>query len=136
MNGALRIGKAGQTQSQLLTAKAKTLIANHRKKAKALGVTLDYDKDDLLRLLTEAKLCEYCLLPLGLDMEIDHAEPVIRGPKACCFDNLRVCCGRCNRLKGALGHQEMVRLLEFLRTLDPRSEADLRRRLAQKPKWK
>ena len=125
-----------QTQSELLIGKAQRALKRHREAAKKLGVELDYSRDDLLVLLTEAKQCAYCRMPLGLDCEIDHAEPLARGRRACRLDNLRCVCVRCNKVKGILSEEEFKELLAFFRTLDPRSEADMRRRLQQRPQWK
>lgn len=125
-----------QTQSELLVGKAQRALKRHREAAKKLGVELDYNRDDLVSLLTEARQCAYCRMPLGLDCEIDHAEPLARGRRACRLDNLIVCCSVCNRIKGVLDLSEMRALIAFLKNLDPRSEADMRRRLQQRPQWK
>ena len=119
-----------QTQSELLLGKAKRALANHRKAAKNLGVELDYTRDDLLTLLTEARQCTYCRMPLGLDCEIDHAEPLTRGRRACRLDNLVVCCASCNRIKGMLDAETFRALHNFLKSLgNPIAESDIRRRL-------
>lgn len=117
------------TQSEHLRKKAQMALNNHRRTARKYGVELEYGRDDLLTLLVEARQCAYCRMPIGLDMEIDHAEPLARGRMACRLSNLVVTCKRCNSLKGMLDADEMKSFLAFLRSLDPRSEADIRRRL-------
>ncbi|MFL6427804.1 MAG: HNH endonuclease [Acidobacteriaceae bacterium] len=98
------------------------------------GRELPFDLEDLRRHLGKriglnAKPCTYCGTPIDIrNLSLDHQEPVSRGGSLA-LDNLIECCADCNRLKGALTAEEFGLLLEFLRTLPPAAQTDLRRRL-------
>ncbi len=99
------------------------------------GRELPFDLEDLRRHLGKriglnAKPCTYCGTAIDiLSLSLDHQDPVSRGGSAGLLSNLVECCADCNRLKGPLTRDEFEQLLEFLRTLPPAAQTDLRRRL-------
>lgn len=75
--------------------------------------------------------CEYCEAELtGATFSIDHGLPLSRGGGHG-EDNLRLCCGVCNRRKGSLTGWEYHTLIEFMEEHFPKEAmADVLRRLA------
>jgi 5-methylcytosine-specific restriction endonuclease McrA len=72
-------------------------------------------------------LCTYCLLPLALDISIDHIQPRSReGPDA--WDNIQFIHQACNLMKGNLTDKEFRALLEFLKAY-PEMEKLIKTRL-------
>ena len=116
------------TQAGALLARCRRLLAAHRCRAKAVGQVLDYDLDDLRRLIESSPCCRWCRLPVGFDLQLDHLHPIGRGGQFALY-NLCIACGRCNRLRGMLTEAETLHLLEFLGDIGPVARADLERRL-------
>jgi 5-methylcytosine-specific restriction endonuclease McrA len=117
------------TPAQALRRRCQGIYAAQRRRAQADGAALNYDADDLVFMAEHQPLCMYCRAPLSLDLvRLDHARPIARGGSYR-VDNLRVCCDRCNRLKGQLDADELRALLNFLSDLHPAARQDLERRL-------
>ena len=115
------------TTADLLRQKCQRALANHRRRAKADGQRLGYNLHDLLYLAKEYPRCVYCTAPLALDFEFDHAQPTSRNGKYTAA-NLRVCCGRCNSLKGRWTAESFCKLLALLADVAPVESEDLCRR--------
>lgn len=114
----------------VLRRKARTAFQHHREWAARDHVTLKYGAADLLKLAKEAQQCHYCKMPLSFGFEYDHVIPIARTPQAHRLANIVCCCADCNRMKGGgMDGEEFVRLLRLLENMDPRSAADVRRRL-------
>ncbi|MBI1913613.1 MAG: HNH endonuclease [Planctomycetes bacterium] len=112
-----------------LRKRCRRIFNDQRRRARADGVTLSYDLDELLKLARAALVYGYCRLPLTLALlRFDHAKPTARGG-AYALDNLRACCDRCNRLKGKLDAGEFALLLALLQRLHPAAGEDVARRL-------
>lgn len=127
---ATRSTRALRTQSEQLRRRCSSALARHRARAKALGIaSLPYGLAELLALGRRADVCTYCRCPLGFDLAFDHATPTSRPGGRFTLDNLRVCCPRCNVLKGSLTAEEFALLRELLARLHPAARADLERRL-------
>ncbi len=106
-------------------------VASHRKRAKAVGLELDYDGGDLLALVTTALAgsCPYCRGPMSeTSWSIDHDTPTSRRGSFCLW-NLRAICKRCNTIKGAMTGEEFAALMALLRELHPDAQTDVMRRL-------
>ncbi|HTU23129.1 MAG TPA: HNH endonuclease signature motif containing protein [Gemmataceae bacterium] len=78
--------------------------------------------------LADNPLCEYCRTPVSFAVQLDHRTPIGRGGKHS-RDNLAVCCGRCNAIKGLLAEAEFRALLTLLASLHPAARQDVERRL-------
>lgn len=118
------------TQDALILRKCRSALAYHRKLAKKAGVVLDYDLGDLVELAKGCQQCVYCKTPLSFGFEFDHAVPISWGVKSVYrFDNIKVCCAECNRLKGQIWFDDFMVLLGFLRSFHSLSATDIRRRL-------
>ena len=111
-----------------LRRKCQSMLRAHRKRAAAEGKVLDYGLDQLLDLTSLKQTCCYCLLPVGLDFQLDHLAPIARGGSHSLL-NLEVVCPRCNQLKGQLTRDEFTALRLLLNTLHPVASEDLCRRL-------
>lgn len=118
------------TQHDLLTARARRLLSDHRTRAKRDGVALDYTLADVRRLLESSPCCTYCGLPLSFSASLDHRQPIARGGKHA-LENLSITCNRCNRLKSILTDSEFRQLLTFLESLHPAARGNLERRLLE-----
>jgi hypothetical protein len=117
------------TPAQALRRRCQGIYAVQRRRAKADGVALNYDADDLVFMAEHAKWCHYCRMPFALDqLRFDHGKPIARGGRHA-VDNLVVCCDKCNRLKGLLTGFEYAALLSFLSDLHPAARQDLEKRL-------
>ena len=115
------------TSKAALRRKCSRILSAHRQRARAEGKTLNYGRDDLIELARQLR-CNYCRLPVGLDFQLDHRNPIARGG----FHehhNLTVSCSRCNQLKGRLTDTEFMRLRDFLEDIPPAASDDLCRRL-------
>lgn len=113
----------------VLRRKARTAFGHHREWAARDHVALKYDAGDLLKLAKEAQQCHYCKMPLSFGFEYDHVIPIARTPQAHGLANIVCCCSSCNAMKGQMDGEEFARLLRLLLDMDPRSAADVRRRL-------
>src|SRR5262245_61179292 len=116
------------TSEQALRQRCRRLLADQRRRARADGVELRYDVEDLLHLARQAKTCHYCNAPLSLELSMDHRTAISRGGRHA-IDNLAVCCRRCQSLKGRLNADEFAALLAFLAQLYPAATQDIQRRL-------
>lgn len=117
------------TQDALLRQKCRQALRHHRQWAKKDGATLDYGTLDLLELARSQQTCEYCHMPLAWDWQFDHRTPLARSAKGHRLKNLAIVCSNCNCAKGQLSELEYIDLLMYLRGIDPRGAADMRRRL-------
>jgi 5-methylcytosine-specific restriction endonuclease McrA len=115
-------------QSDRLLARCRKALAEHRRRARADGVTLPYGLAELLRLARGTVQCYLCRLPVALDFQIDHRTPTARGGKHS-PDNLGVAHRECNSAKGLLTSEEYLQLLGLLKTFHPTAAADVLRRL-------
>lgn len=111
-----------------LLARARRLIGDQRTRAKRDGVVLGYTLADVRQLLASTPCCEYCRLPVGWDLQLDHRTPIARSGRHE-LANLAVCCSRCNSIKGQLTEGEFRAVLSLIETLHPVARADLERRL-------
>lgn len=111
-----------------IKARASRLLADHRKRAKQDGATLDYDLPMLVDLIQRVARCYYCLAPLSFEISLDHMQPIARGGRHA-WDNLAPCCQRCNSLKGLLTEREFHDLLTQLALWHPAARQDVERRL-------
>ena len=116
------------TTAQALRRTCQRMLRAHRKRAAAEGKVLDYGLEQLLQLAHEKRTCLYCLLPVGLDFQLDHLDPIARGGPHTLL-NLEVVCPRCNKLKGMLTRPEFEALRLLLKALHPVASEDLCRRL-------
>jgi 5-methylcytosine-specific restriction endonuclease McrA len=116
------------TQADTLLARARRLLHDHRSRARKDGAALDYGLADVRQLLAEHPTCEYCRMPVGWDVSLDHRTPTARGGKHA-RDNLAVACRNCNALKGSANEAEFRALLTVLARMHPAGRADLERRL-------
>jgi hypothetical protein len=117
------------TPAQALRRLCQRIHAVQRRRARAEGVTLNYNAADLVWMAEHAKWCHYCKNPFALDqLRFDHKTSTARGGKHA-VDNLVVCCDRCNRIKGRLIDHEYISLLLYLAGLHPAARQDLERRL-------
>src|SRR5262245_46744307 len=97
-------------QSIALRQRCQVCLDGLRRRARADGVPLAFDVEDLVFLASKETVCGYCHAPLSFDLvRFDHAMPTARGGRHT-IDNLAVCCDRCNRLKGRLTAEEFVEL--------------------------
>jgi 5-methylcytosine-specific restriction endonuclease McrA len=90
-----------------------------KRRAEKAGVTLDYDLEKLRQAvryaLEVAKRCVFCGCVLtDKNFSVDHCYPTSRGG-AHRFDNMHVCCQRCNETKGPLTTAEFYELLGRIR---------------------
>ncbi|MGH7169210.1 MAG: HNH endonuclease [Gemmataceae bacterium] len=115
-------------QADTLRGKCRRALASHRQWAARDGKTLDYDLGDLLALAAASPQCGYCRMPLSFAFNFDHRTPIARGGRHA-LDNLAVCCGRCNAIKGQLTEGEYRGLLRVLECFHPAARADVERRL-------
>jgi hypothetical protein len=112
-----------------LLAKARRLLADHKRRAKAAGCVLDYDLADLERLLRGNPTCAFCRNVVPLEaLTIDHRTPITRGGRHL-YENLAVVCQPCNLAKGVLDDEEFLQLRALLRSMHPRAYADVLARL-------
>jgi hypothetical protein len=116
------------TQADALLSRCRRLLHGHQARAKAAGQVLNYNLDDLRRLIESSPCCHWCRRPQAFDLQLDHLHPTSRGGPWT-LDNLCVSCGRCNRLRGMLTEAETVALLAFLAGLHPVARQDIERRL-------
>jgi 5-methylcytosine-specific restriction endonuclease McrA len=115
-------------QAHAALGRARRLLHDHRTRAKKDGAALDYGLAELRQLLESSPCCQYCRLPVGWNVSLDHRTPISRGGKHQ-LSNLAVCCSRCNSLKGMATESEFRELLRFLGLLHPVASQDLERRL-------
>ena len=115
-------------QADPLLARCRRALAEHRRRARADGVTLPYGLAELLQLAGGTVQCGYCRLPVGFDFQVDHRTPTARGGKHA-LGNLAVCCRTCNERKGRLTEAEFRQLLELARAWHPAAAEDLLGRL-------
>jgi 5-methylcytosine-specific restriction endonuclease McrA len=108
--------------------RCRRILNDHRAKAKPLGIVLDYDAQDLRKLVESSPCCRWCRLPVGFDFHVDHIHPLARGGAMALY-NLCISCSRCNRLRGKLTEAETLETLEFLNGLHPTAREDLEARL-------
>jgi hypothetical protein len=96
-----------------------------------LNPTLDYTLADL-RELIEYEMqtpCIYCDQEITVkNFSIDHSQPTSRDG-AHRFQNIHVCCLRCNQIKGALTTGEFTQLRMLLDGFEPVARRDIRARL-------
>jgi hypothetical protein len=114
---------------RVLQQRCRTALAHHRALAAKDFAKLNYGLAELVELARRSETCAYCTCPLSYGFHFDHIVPVARTAKAHCLSNLCCCCPSCNALKGQMDAKEFRQLLAFLAGLDPRSAADLRRRI-------
>jgi len=97
MTDATSFVHAGErsTQADAMLARARRLLSDHRARAKRHGATLDYTLAGARQLLESSPCCFYCNLPLAWNAQLDHRTPIRRGGRHA-FNNLAVCCPRCN----------------------------------------
>jgi 5-methylcytosine-specific restriction endonuclease McrA len=115
-------------QSDALATRCRRALAEHRRRARADGVTLPYGMAELLQLAGVSVQCAYCRLPVAWDFQVDHRTPTARGGKHA-LDNLAVCCRTCNERKGRLTEAEFRQLLALAGAWHPAAAADLLGRL-------
>lgn len=113
----------------ILRRKCRVAYQHHRQLALKDHCSLDYAAADLVALAKRCRQCFYCRMPLSFGFEFDHVIPIARSVQAHRKANIVCCCSSCNALKGQLDGEEFVRLLRLLEDMDPRSAADVRRRL-------
>lgn len=90
--------------------KARALRASFLK----LGLP-EFDKDSIHKALSDYRGCGYCGDPDIMAISIDHKTPLARGGKNKPH-NVHLVCLPCNRMKGAMTHEEFCALLSFLET--------------------
>lgn len=78
--------------------------------------------------------CAYCrVLVPEMQITADHDLPVALGGTAT-IENLKLCCERCNRVKGTLSGSGFLKLLEFLKlNLTIEDQGYMNRQLAMRP---
>lgn len=105
--------------------------AQKRRAAKA-GAGLDYTLSDLrlwCRIAVIDTRCYYCDGAVTeANLSADHAMPVGRGG-SWDRENIRICCKRCNRAKGALCALEYRQLLDLAGTWPDVARESILRRL-------
>ncbi len=116
------------TQEAALRKRCQRILADHRRRARAEGKTLDYGLTWLLGIVHEARTCSYCRMPIGLDFQLDHRTPIARGGVHETW-NLSVTCHRCNLLKGRLTAKEFLHLRAVLAEMHLAASDDITRRL-------
>jgi 5-methylcytosine-specific restriction endonuclease McrA len=113
----------------LLQRKCRTAFHHQREAAEKDHLTLDYAAVDLIELAKASLCCHYCHTPLSFGFEFDHLIPIARTPQAHRLGNIVCACTSCNAIKGQVDGEEFTRFLRLLDGMDPRSAADMRRRL-------
>lgn len=106
-------------------------MSGQRRRAKALGIMLEYGSKDLRPIVEKAvgKPCPYCEeIVTEKTFSLDHAIPVSRGGPHT-LTNLAVSCLRCNQVKGMMTHREFDLLIRLIRRFDPTARRNLIARL-------
>ena len=114
----------------VLRRKCRMAFQHQSEAAAKEHLRLPYTASDLFELAKASPQCRYCLAVLSFGFEFDHFTPIARTPQAHRLDNICCACPDCNRLKGGgMDGEEFTRFLRVLDGMDPRSAADIRRRL-------
>ncbi len=113
----------------VLRRKCRTAFHHQSEAAGKDHLTLAYSASDLFELAKASPQCFYCRVPLSFGFEFDHFTPVARTSQAHRLGNIVCACSSCNAIKGQMDGEEFTRFLQFLDGMDPRSAADIRRRL-------
>jgi len=113
----------------VLRRKCRTAFQHQREAAAKDHLRLAYTASDLFELAKASPQCFYCRAPLCFGFEFDHVLPIARTPQAHRLGNVVCACTSCNALKGQMDAEEFTRFLRLLDGMDPRSAADIRRRL-------
>lgn len=100
------------TPQILLEKRLKAIYAGHKTRANSFGKVLDYNLDDLRKMVKFLGLCPYCRLQMVIEnFTFDHMVAVSQGGKFT-LDNLLVCCTPCNEAKLAYDSHTWAALLD------------------------
>jgi hypothetical protein len=107
-----------QSSPALLLQRTQRIHAAHSRRARRVGVAVDYSVEELRRMVQHklsAGGCPFCRAELTANsFALTHKNPPRRGGRHSLV-NLIVCCKRCRAIKGLLDGQEFQELLLLIR---------------------
>ncbi len=88
--------KKWREKNKILSTSNLKKIYKERMEVKKIGINRKKEKDWIKK---QTKICFYCNRNLGNRFDVDHYIPISKGG-AHEIENLRICCSKCNKVKG------------------------------------
>jgi 5-methylcytosine-specific restriction endonuclease McrA len=120
-----------QQLHRIVTRRTSDAYFNQKRRARAVGVRLDFELQDLRNVILAelGRPCCYCGVELRHNnFGVDHDRPV-SGGGSWSISNCIVCCGSCNLIKGNMTGDEFRVFLGTLAELSPVAVQSIRSRL-------